>query len=177
MLHFVLTKGTLSIVCLNLALFSSQVLSQSSTNTTNSSTSSNSTSSGSSSAPACIKASCISKSQTSSTLCLRQSDGTATQGGNVQYIYDQCDTTNRMFCDPFIESRTNKYNGTCSKNSSQFEYTPTYIQFPGELCDPNRAFYECGFGYKKCLAKRCYGFLAGEACISSADCNPHLYCD
>jgi hypothetical protein len=27
------------------------------------------------------------------------------------------------------------------------------------------------------LAMRCYGFLAGEACVSSADCNPHLYCD
>lgn len=36
----------------------------------------------------CIKATCISKTQTSSTLCLRQSDGTATEGGNVQYIYD-----------------------------------------------------------------------------------------
>jgi hypothetical protein len=82
-----------------------------------------------------------------------------------------------MFCDPVVDEKTNKYNGTCSRNSSQFEYFPTYIQFPGELCDPNRAFYECGFGYKKCVAMRCYGFLAGESCVSSADCNPHLYCD
>lgn len=76
-----------------------------------------------------------------------------------------------------IDPKTNKMNGTCSKNTSQFEYMPTYVQFPGELCDQNRAFYECGFGYRKCLARRCYGFLAGEACVSSADCNPHLYCD
>ena len=82
-----------------------------------------------------------------------------------------------MFCDPLIDDKTNKINGTCSRNNSQFEYTPTYIQFPVELCDPNRAFFECGFGYRKCLAMRCYGFLAGEACVSSADCNPHLYCD
>ena len=125
----------------------------------------------------CIKATCLSKSQTSTTSCLRQSDGTATSGGNVQFIFDQCDTTDRMFCDPFIDSTTVKYNGTCSRNTSQFEYFPTYIQFPGELCDPNRAFYECGFGYRKCLSRRCYGYLVGEACVSSADCNPHLYCD
>lgn len=100
----------------------------------------------------CIKATCLSKSQTSSTLCLRQSDGSATDGGNVQLIYDQCDTASRMFCDPVIDSTTNKYNASCSSNSSQFEYRPTYIQFPGELCDPNRAFFECGFGYRKCLA-------------------------
>lgn len=49
--------------------------------------------------------------------------------------------------------------------------------FVGELCDERRAFYECGFGYHKCLARRCYGYLAGENCINSADCNPHLYCD
>lgn len=70
-----------------------------------------------------------------------------------------------------------KYNGTCSTNTSQIEYYPTYVQFPGELCDPNRAFYECGFGYRKCLVSRCYGYLTGESCASSADCNPHLYCD
>lgn len=27
------------------------------------------------------------------------------------------------------------------------------------------------------MAKRCYGYLQGENCINSADCNPHLYCD
>jgi len=45
----------------------------------------------------------------------------------VQFIYDQCDTANRFFCDPFIDDKTQKYNGSCSKNSSQFEYFPTYI--------------------------------------------------
>ena len=65
--------------------------------------------------------------QPNSTPCLRKKDGTASQGGNVQYIYDQCDTANRFFCDPFIDDKTLKYNASCSKNSSQFEYFPTYI--------------------------------------------------
>ena len=125
----------------------------------------------------CIKAQCISYTQTTSSYCLIQSDGSATSGGNVQFIYDQCDTTRRYFCDPNIDSVSGKYNGTCSKNLTQFQYQPTYVQYPGELCDPNRAYYECGFGYRKCLAKRCYGFLVSEACLTSADCNPHLYCD
>ena len=30
----------------------------------------------------------------------------------------------------------------------------------GELCDNFRGMYECGFGYRKCLAKRCYGYLS-----------------
>ena len=47
----------------------------------------------------------------------------------------------------------------------------------GEVCDDRRAFYECGFGYRKCMADRCYGYLKGENCINSADCNPHSYCD
>jgi len=47
----------------------------------------------------------------------------------------------------------------------------------GELCDERRALFECGFGYRKCMANRCYGYLQGENCINSADCNPHLYCD
>eukprot|EP00347_Sterkiella_histriomuscorum_P012136 403369758 len=125
----------------------------------------------------CIRASCISKVQTTSTQCLRQTDGTANTGGNVLFIGDQCDTTNRYYCDPSVNATTNKYEGQCVKNSSQFEYYPTYIQFPGEICDERRAFYECGFGYRKCLARRCYGYLQGENCINSADCNPHLYCD
>lgn len=66
----------------------------------------------------CIKATCLAKAQTSSTLCIRQSDGTATQGGNVQYIYDQCDSGSRMFCDPIIDDKTFKLNGTCSRNDS-----------------------------------------------------------
>jgi len=102
--------------------------------------------------------------------------GSATSGGNVVFVGDLCDSTNRYYCDPSVDS-SNMYTGKCVQNTLFFEYYPTYIQFPGELCDPNRAFYECGFGYKKCMAKRCYGYLAGENCISSADCNPHLYCD
>ncbi|CDW80572.1 UNKNOWN [Stylonychia lemnae] len=125
----------------------------------------------------CIKANCISKVQTTSSLCLRQTDGTAITGGNVQFVGDQCDSTNRYYCDPSIDQNTQKYTGQCTKNNSQFEYLPTYIQFPGELCDERRALFECGFGYRKCMAKRCYGYLQGENCINSADCNPHLYCD
>lgn len=55
----------------------------------------------------------------------------------------------------------------------------TYFKFMiiGELCDERRALFECGFGYRKCMANRCYGYLQGENCINSADCNPHLYCD
>lgn len=71
---------------------------------------------------------------------MKQTDGTATSGGNVYVIYDKCDTTSREFCDPSIDSTTYRYTGSCATNTSTFEYFPTYIQYPGKVWKP---FFEC----------------------------------
>jgi len=56
--------------------------------------------------------------------------GSATSGGNVVFVGDLCDSTNRYYCDPSVDS-SNMYTGKCVQNTLFFEYYPTYIQFPG----------------------------------------------
>lgn len=64
-----------------------------------------------------------------------------------------------------------------SLRTFNFQVRWKLVNHIGELCDENRAFYECGFGYRKCIAMRCVGNLIGESCQYSADCNPHQYCE
>jgi hypothetical protein len=49
----------------------------------------------------------------------------------VQFVGDLCASSDRYYCDPYVDTDTAKYAGQCRKNTSQFEYYPTYIQFPG----------------------------------------------
>ena len=67
------------------------------------------------------------------------------------------------------------FNGVCKSNATRFEYFPVQIALPGERCDPQRALYECGYGYRSCSAFRCLGFLENERCSVHQDCNPGLY--
>jgi hypothetical protein len=75
-----------------------------------------------------------------------------------------CNTTSRQYCDIYINDTTNMIQGECIVNTTSFEKFPTYIQYPGEICDSNRAFFECGFGYRKCNVQRCYGRNLNENC-------------
>ncbi len=103
-------------------------------------------------------------------LSTASSVGTACADSSVLKGY-YCNTKRFDYCS--LDSET---SGTCKANSTRFEKWPIKIQYPGEKCDPRRIFYECGYGYRVCSAFRCLGFLEGEKCSQSADCNPGLYC-
>jgi len=67
--------------------------------------------------------------------------------------------------------------GECKSNATRYEFFPVEISLPGERCDPQRALYECGYGYRACSAHRCLGFLENERWSQHEDCNPGLYWD
>jgi len=67
--------------------------------------------------------------------------------------------------------------GECLTNTTTFVNEPTYIQFPGELCNEINALLSCGFAGRGCKANRCYGINKDFPCRNSGECNPTLYCD
>ncbi|CAI2372383.1 unnamed protein product [Moneuplotes crassus] len=99
--------------------------------------------------------------------CLKSFSGSST-------VLSSCNTYDKQYCHM---TATSPMAGVCKSNATRFEFYPVEIALPGERCDPQRALYECGYGYRSCSAFRCLGFLENERCARHEDCNPGLFCD
>ena len=89
-------------------------------------------------------------------------------------IMTTCNTYEKEYCHM---TALTPLTGECKSNATRFEFYPVEVALPGERWDPQRALYECGYGYRSCSAFRCLGFLENERCAKHADCNPGLYWD
>ena len=63
---------------------------------------------------------------------------------------------------------------TIGTNSTCIKETPSTAadKYPGEKCTDNT---DCVYG--ACSDKKCVGYTAGTACVSTLQCEPGLYCD
>ena len=97
--------------------------------------------------------------------------GQSCLNGTTLYTWN---TYQKEYCSMITSS---PLNGTCQSNATRYEFFPIMISLPGEICDPKRAFYEWGYGYRSWSAYRCIGFLLNEVCQMHEDWNPGLYWD